>query len=78
MGIDGVLDKNLGAAYEYFETAMKSGNTDAYVHLSNMYANGIYVKKDEKLARELLMMAATKKNQTAIYILNEKVRYRVK
>jgi|JI9StandDraft_1071089.scaffolds.fasta_scaffold578394_1 TPR repeat protein len=52
---------------------MKAGNTDAYVHLSNMYENGFYVKKDEKLAHELLMMAAIKKNQTAIYILNEKV-----
>ncbi len=37
---------------------MKAGNTDAYVHLSNMYENGLYVKKDEKLAHELLMMAA--------------------
>jgi TPR repeat protein len=77
MGIDRVLDKNLAAAYEYFEAAMKTGNTDAYVHLSNMYEKGIYVKKDEKLASELLMMAAMKKNQTAIYILNEKVNYRV-
>lgn len=52
---------------------MKAGNTDAYVHLSQMYEQGLYVKRDEKLARELLMMAAIKKNQTAIYILNEKV-----
>jgi len=52
---------------------MKAGNTDAYVHLSNMYENGFYVKKDQKLAHELLMMAAIKKNHTAIYILNEKV-----
>lgn len=73
MGIDKILDKNLALAYEYFEAAMKLGNSDAYVHLSNMYEKGIYVKKDPKLARELLAMAAMKKNQTAIYILQEKV-----
>lgn len=38
-----------------------------------MYENGLYVKKDEKLAKELLMMAAVKKNQTALYILQERV-----
>jgi TPR repeat protein len=52
---------------------MKAGNTDAYVHLSQMYENGIYVKKDEKLAKELLAIAAAKKNQNAIYMLNERV-----
>jgi TPR repeat protein len=52
---------------------MKLGNSDAYVHLSHMYENGLYVKKDEKLAKELLMMAAVKKNQTALYILQERV-----
>lgn len=52
---------------------MKAGNTDAYVHLSNMYEKGLFVKKDEKLAHELLMMAAIKKNQTAIYLLRERV-----
>lgn len=50
MGIERVLDKNPAVAYEYFESAMKAGNTDAYVHLSNMYDKGLFVKKDEKLA----------------------------
>ena len=29
---------------------MKAGNTDAYVHLSQMYEKGIVVEKDDSLA----------------------------
>lgn len=75
MGIDKVLDKDPKLAYDNFEEAMKLGNSDAYVHLSQMYEKGIYVKKDEKLAKELLVMAAMKKNQTALYILQERVTF---
>ena len=52
---------------------MKAGNTDAYVHLSQMYEKGIVVDKDDNLANELLVMGAYKNNQTAIYMLNERV-----
>ena len=72
-GIDGILEKNLQLAYEYFEKAMKAGNTDAYIHLSQMYNKGMYVEMDDNLAHELLMMSALKKNQNAIYMLQEKV-----
>ncbi len=51
LGIDKILEKNPALAYEYFESAMKLGNTDAYVHLSNMYAKGLYVTKDLNLSK---------------------------
>ena len=54
---------------------MKAGNTDAYVHLSQMYEKGIVVQKDDNLANELLVMGAYKNNQTAIYMLNERVHF---
>ena len=46
-------------------------NTDALIHLSFMYRNGLEVDQDDELARNLLEEAAQAKNATALYMLRE-------
>lgn len=69
-GVHQILEKDDSLAYDYFKKAMEAGNTDACVHLSQMYEKGIFVDQDDDLANDLLVMGASKKNQTAIYMLN--------
>jgi TPR repeat protein len=41
------------------------------IHLSYMYRNGLGVKTDEAMARDLLEQAAQLRNATALYMLRE-------
>ena len=47
------------------------GNSDALIHLSFMYRNGLEVDQNEELACDLLEQAAQAKNATALYMLRE-------
>ena len=42
-GVPGVLEKNYKKAHEYFLNAHDYENTDALIHLSFMYRNGLEV-----------------------------------
>ena len=70
-GVPGLLEKNYKKAHEYFLSAHDYENTDALIHLSFMYRNGLEVNQDDELARNLLEEAAQAKNATALYMLRE-------
>ena len=50
---------------------MESENSDAMIHLSYMYRNGLGMAHDQELAKKLLEEAAKNKNATALYMLKE-------
>lgn len=70
-GIPNLVDKSFKKAYEYFLSATELDNTDAMIHLSYMYKNGLAVEQNDEVARELLEQAAQAKNSTALYMLRE-------
>jgi TPR repeat protein len=48
---------------------MDHDNTNAMIHLSYMYKNGLGLPSDREMAKKLLSESATNKNPTALYML---------
>jgi TPR repeat protein len=71
-GIPGVIERNYTKAHEYFCKSMELENSDAMIHLSYMYRNGLGLDNDDELAKKLLEEAARNKNSTALYMLKER------
>ncbi len=46
-------------------------NSDAMIHLSYMYKNGVGTDPDKALAKQLLEKSAKEKNATALYLLKK-------
>lgn len=53
-GIPGVIERNYSKAHEYFCKSMELENSDAMIHLSYMYRNGLGLESDDELAKKLL------------------------
>ena len=70
-GVPNLVDKSYKKAYQYFLNATELDNSDAMIHLSYMYKNGLAVEQNEEIARDLLQQAAQAKNATALYMLRE-------
>lgn len=68
-GIPNLVDKSYKRAYEYFLNATELDNSDAMIHLSYMYRNGLAVEQNDEIGRDLLEQAAQAKNSTALYML---------
>lgn len=50
---------------------MDLDNSDAMIHLSYMYKNGLGFDSDQEMAKKLLQESAKNKNSTALYMLKE-------
>ncbi len=68
-GIPGLIERNYNEAYKYFVSAMDHDNTNAMIHLSYMYKNGLGLPSDREMAKKLLSESAANKNPTALYML---------
>ncbi len=70
-GIPGIVERNYNQAYTYFLDAIKLENSNAMIHLSFMYKNGLGLESQREMARKLLQDSAAIKNPTALYMLKE-------
>ena len=50
-------DLDVASAIDYYESAAEHGNMDAPLYLGNLYASGMYVKRDWKYAMDLYELA---------------------
>lgn len=53
-GVKNLVERNYTKAHDYFVQAMDQGNTDAMIHLSYMYKNGLGVDMEDDMSRKLL------------------------
>ena len=53
-GIPGLVERNYTKAYDNFVKAMDLDNSDAMIHLSYMYKNGLGFESDQEMAKKLL------------------------
>lgn len=70
-GIPNLVERSYNKAYKYFINANELDNSDAKIHLSYMYRNGLGVNTNEEVAKQLLEQAAELRNATAMYMLKE-------